>query len=247
MKIKTTIISLFAASSAFLTSCDTSSPLDNLDDIAPALSVPALGDQITFTSEDGVEALGFLPLEGQISTFGDISYLYEVAGENLFNLTVLSFIDESQISNALLLTLGPPAPLNSALRALLQRPEPNFTDEEIAQITGIIAAAGGNVRVSEDDPQQIIFPTSSQYRAVITSTIGDRNLGAIGGTYLLEGPSQNVIFRGPSDEELALFRFLSPEVQIPAVDTSSSNSVEVFERGTFVLELENVLLANPGE
>jgi len=213
MKIKTTIISLFAASSAFLTSCDTSSPLDNLDDIAPALSVPALGDQITFTSEDGVEALGFLPLEGQISTFGDISYLYEVAG----------------------------------LRALLQRPEPNFTDEEIAEITGIVAAAGGNVRVSEDDPQQIIFPTSSQYRAVITSTIGDRNLGAIGGTYLLEGPSQNVIFRGPSDEELALFRFLSSEVQIPAVDTSSSNSEEVFERGTFVLELENVLLANPGE
>jgi len=240
MKIK--LLTLASAVCFLSYSCDSGGILeDDETEIAASLSVPASGDTITFTNleDDGAEAVGSLTFNGTTSVnVGGVNFVYSVTGENLFNIDVTE-VSSNTLTAALNTTLGAPSFLNSRIREILDRGDEPFTDAEIVELVQILNGGGGNVEVSSSDPGQILFPLNSQYRMRITSTVGDQRLGSVGGVYLREGNSAEVLFRSPSAEELNQFRFLTSNFQIPFVSTTVTD-IEVFERGTFEFNLVNV-------
>lgn len=248
MKCKFIILGLTAILSIYSTSCDGGNSNDQVDSssasTAQSLSPDELrdGDNILYNSNAGSSTvLSALDLDSSGITVVNASvYTYSKVGERLFTIqrsgvsTPEQTLEDALISN--LTGTDIEAPLGNQLRRLLARPEADFTAAELEQIVRILNPFGTNLAVGSDNT--LLAYTGGIHTHLVTSTNESRNLGSMGGTYILQTPSFEIDFRRPNNSELIDYRFFTSDNWVPFITTNFRQD-EVIEEGTWTLELSN--------
>tara|TARA_B110000908_G_scaffold123432_1_gene144770 strand:+ start:1613 stop:2356 length:744 start_codon:yes stop_codon:yes gene_type:complete len=241
--MKITLPLLLTCTSVLFTSCDSNTPLDSGVDeseLATVLSVPANGDTIIFSNTDGKAGpfLEEITLTGATTSTTSINYEYSQVTSQRFDLNAVTQSGGTELSGPLDNLLGEPVTLSSRFRELILREEADFTSDELQEVIDLLNPSGASLIIDPDDPLKILSTIERRYRFEVTSNLGDKIRGSMGGVYFAQENSYLVSFREPTTSELNKYRFITIQHKIPFI-TGLANGVQVTERGTFVLDLVN--------
>ncbi len=240
--------SLLVSASFLMVSCDsTEVPFGGveLSDITPTDSTVTAGELFTFQDilnpgeDQYLETIRVTA--DNIAVVGDISFDYEQASEFSALLTA-SIPTEESVNEAVEQMFSIANSANSEVRSLLavsdaSEDSPDLTEEELDRLIELMNVNGAGVSRHPDGSLQMVATPFVQYLMTSTSNQQDRSEGLIGGTYALEAASEVIIFQITTfqDEENNGFRFYLPVIGEETLAT------EVFEQGTYTLELNNTI------
>lgn len=233
-------------SSLALVSCDSSTPVSELDS-ATNLSGTAKSEltllqddefiYTAITANDEIAPVLTMGSPTEASAFGTPTYQYVKTGDFTFELRAV-YTTQENLTNALALALRDPSPLGTRLREILFRRQAIFTAGEVQEIIDILNPAGADLTTDPTDPTRFSTASRREILHEVTSTNGDLLAGVQSGIYQIREAGFEVTFREATAADLASFRLLSPLHKIPQA-TNTSFTPRVIEEGRWQLTLKN--------
>ncbi len=240
-------LSILSLASVFLIGCDSSTPLafggQSVTDVTASDETVSPRDLFTFEDLLFPNIPQFLnQLRIQTDNFaqlGQTTYVYASTGEFTSSITVEAPTTES-LDEAISQLFSVTNAANGEIRSLLlvrdqNDDDPNLTEAQAARLVELLNANGAGVTVNPNDLTEIVAVPNRLYTMTNTSTLEDRAGGIVAGIYGLESSSIRLVFNQVTsvDSEGNALQF-----HIPVPD-DRVEPFEIFERGTFTLQLVN--------
>jgi hypothetical protein len=233
-------------SSLSLVSCDSATPVSELDSstnlggIADSETTLIIGDEFAYTSvttASPVISLLTMFTTTNAEAFGTPVYSYLKTGDKKFEL-LADYNAQDNLDDALEVSLKDPSPQGTRLRELLLRTDAIFSAAEIQEIIDLLNPSGADLSVKADDPTQFVAASRRQIFHEVTSTNRDLLAGVQSGVYKILENSFEITFRNATSDDLAKYRLLSALTKIPVVTTTIFAPTAI-EEGRWVLSFTN--------
>lgn len=243
---KLTSLLLVLSSSIFI-GCDSATPL-NFGGSSPTditESDENVVDGELFRFEDVLfpeteQFLDTLRMTGaNVAVLGDVVYNYASTGEFTSSITAEVPVGEA-MEDATNQIFSVNNAANTEVRSLLavsnaSQDAPTLTDAELDRLIELLNVNGAGVVRDTIDTSRIVVVPNRVYTMTNTSTLADRSNGIVSGRYAMEASSLLVGFSiiTFTDDDSNSYQFYQPTL------TNTLLPTQLFERGTFTLQLSN--------
>lgn len=239
--------SVLLLSSVFFIGCDSATPLGfggvALTDITPSDENVEAGEIFDFEdvlNPGSDQFLDTIRMSGNnFGAIGDVIYNYTSTGEYTSSLTAEAPVEEA-LTEAVREIFNISNASNTEVRSLLlvtnnTQDAPIMTVDETARLIELLNVNGAGLVANPSDLNQILVVPNRVYSMTNRSTQAERVSGIVGGRYAMEASSLVVGYTITdfTDGEDNIFQYYLPTL------TNTLLPTQVFERGTFTLQLVN--------